>query len=130
MDVKLWVDDFYAAPEGWHWAKTNTEAIRILSNPIINVQEMAIDHDIYHSMPEEGMTLVKAIVCAETFEATARFIKMRQSLGPYSKIYVTIQTGSPAGRKILVDILKDTPGIEYAIAYTKQPHDWTKYGQS
>lgn len=42
--MKLYVDDLRKCPEGWELARTNTEAIRILSTGYVD--EISIDHDI------------------------------------------------------------------------------------
>lgn len=126
MDLKLWVDDLIEAPEGWSWAKSNTEAIRILDNPNIHVTELALDHDIMHQIPNEGAVLVGGSSCTETFEATARFIWAKQTADGLVALplYVTIQTANPVGREILLNILKKAPGVQIAVEYTKQPHNW------
>lgn len=42
--MKLWIDDIRVAPAGWLWAKTSSEAIKILlSQPIT---EISFDHDL------------------------------------------------------------------------------------
>lgn len=42
--ANLWVDDLRPAPHGWLWAKTSTEAIRLLSTH--SIVEMSLDHDL------------------------------------------------------------------------------------
>ena len=41
---KLWLDDVRPAPEGWEWARTVTEAQRILTDH--DVSECSLDHDL------------------------------------------------------------------------------------
>lgn len=42
--MKLFVDDIRACPEGWTLARTNTEAIRLLSKAVVT--EISLDFDI------------------------------------------------------------------------------------
>ena len=60
--MNLWVDDLrnpedFRPGEDFHWAKTITEAIRILASR--KVGEVALDHDISHSIDIPGSVLVK-----------------------------------------------------------------------
>jgi hypothetical protein len=64
--LKLFVDDYREPPEGFHLAKTITEAIRILSGPI-EVSVVSLDHDIIY---REG----KHSFSEETFATVARYI--------------------------------------------------------
>lgn len=50
--MKLWHDDIRPAPEGWVWARTNAEAIKLLKTG--KVEEASLDHDLgYHNISEE-----------------------------------------------------------------------------
>jgi hypothetical protein len=42
--MKVWHDDIRPAPEGWTWARTNTDAIRLLVEN--EVSEISLDHDL------------------------------------------------------------------------------------
>ena len=73
MVIKLWVDDIRPAPEGWHWAETVTEAIRILDTA--EVTELSLDHDISYKV-SIGHGDPRPFCSPETFEPVARFIAM------------------------------------------------------
>lgn len=68
--IKLWVDDIRPAPEGWHWAKTVTEAIRVLATQ--KVSEVSFDHDISHDVQINGVH--RPYPCGETFEPVAFYL--------------------------------------------------------
>lgn len=77
LGLKLYVDDIrnpddFVGP-GWHWAKTVTEAIRILDEQDVDI--VSLDHDIAHSIPITGSTIAQPFACTETFEPVARFIR-------------------------------------------------------
>lgn len=62
MGVQLWHDDVRPAPEGWVWARTNTEAKQILSTK--NVVEISLDHDLgFHEvvMPDDPDELAEVL---------------------------------------------------------------------
>lgn len=61
--MKLYVDDLRKCPEGWELARTNTEAIRLLSTGY--VEEISIDHDI----------------CVPNVEFIAEGVKKRLQIG-------------------------------------------------
>src|SRR2546423_3708263 len=42
--MKLWHDDIRKAPEGWGWARTNSEATALLMRG--GVEEISLDHDL------------------------------------------------------------------------------------
>ncbi len=104
---KLWVDDlrnpyaidektgkyaFVKDPQNWHWAKTITEAIRVLADG--GIEEVALDHDIMHAIPqqvtippsaEDGIDIEKVasltrqaiytpLACPEDYTAVAHYI--------------------------------------------------------
>lgn len=52
MSVKLWHDDVRPAPEGWVWARTNQEAIKILMDE--EVTHISLDHDLGNHDCEPG----------------------------------------------------------------------------
>lgn len=45
--IKIWLDDMRLPPDGWVWAKTADEAIRLLKAG--DVEEISLDHDLGHS---------------------------------------------------------------------------------
>ena len=96
--IKLWVDDIRKAPDGWHWAKTATEAIRILATQVVT--EISIDHDISHKVAVGNVS--RPYPCPETFESVAWFV--RQLLfGPSTQLTrITIHTANgPAGDRMM-----------------------------
>lgn len=96
--MKLFIDDFRSAPEGWHLAKTITEAIRILSGPI-QVDVVSLDHDIIFETTNR-----KVGFSQETFATVARYIAaMPKELLPR---IVYIHTANPNGAKDMAEILK------------------------
>ena len=42
--MKLWIDDLRTPPDGWKWAKTSLEAIKILEE--YDIEEVSFDHDL------------------------------------------------------------------------------------
>lgn len=94
--MKLFVDDYRKSPDGWHLAKTITEAIRLLSG-IIYWDAISLDHDIIY---REG----KHAFSEETFATVARYI----ALLPKDRLpkIVYIHTANPRGAIDIEDILK------------------------
>jgi hypothetical protein len=78
MTIKLWVDDIRNpvsfVGEGWHWAKTVTEAIRVLDEQ--DVSEVSLDHDISMKV-SVGYGDARPFASAETFEPVCRFVRQR-----------------------------------------------------
>lgn len=99
--MRLWVDDIRnPGREDWHWAKTITEAIRILSSQ--SVSDVSLDHDICHTLRErEG--IIQPFVCPETYESVARFIAARP--GNIKRVHV--HTSNPAGADRMASIIRD-----------------------
>lgn len=62
--LKLFVDDYRPCPEGWHLARTVTEAIRVLATQPVEL--VSLDHDIAFQ-GRHGIEL-------ETFEGVAWYI--------------------------------------------------------
>ena len=100
MMVKLFIDDIRKEPEGWHRAKTVTEAIRILDT--MEVDEVSLDHDI-STRVDVGCGDVRDVASQETFEPVARFIAAKYALG----IKITLHTGSGVGADKMAEILRD-----------------------
>lgn len=126
MGINLWVDDLrnpaeFCPVEKWHWAKTVTEAIRILATQ--RVDKVSLDHDIMHAIPRQ-MTIppgIKAdveaitmmtnacselhipLACPETFEAVAWFIAVLPEYMKPKAIY--IHTANGVGAQVMATIL-------------------------
>jgi hypothetical protein len=123
VGIKLWVDDLrnpdqFVGP-GWHWAKTATEAIRILDDQ--TVDEVSLDHDITHAIlpgdePKPSL-IYQPVCCPETFESVARFIAA--SL-PVNSMVVRIHTANMDGQKKMVARLVDA-GWKITSAGMAQP---------
>lgn len=64
--MNLFVDDIREPFKGWIWAKTITEAIRILATTPIEI--VSLDHDIMQSISGDREL--------ETFEPVARYIAL------------------------------------------------------
>lgn len=96
--MKLYVDDLRECPDGWHLARTITEAIRLLS--YARTTEVSLDHDIHHASGDT--TIVQARACPETFEAVAWYLAAIKFPGQ-----VFIHTANPAGALRMAGILQD-----------------------
>src|SRR5262245_26441660 len=44
--MRLWIDDYRAAPEGWLWAKTSADALALLQEHGDRIEEVSFDHDL------------------------------------------------------------------------------------
>ena len=100
--MKLWVDDVRQAPEGWHHARTNSEAIRLLATR--EVEEISIDHDICHVTEKSGSGLITGTVeCDDDYRAVAYYILAMDPDRKPKK--VTIHTSNPWGAKEMNAIL-------------------------
>ena len=121
--MKLYIDDFrdparFRPEENWIWAKTNTEAIRILETFPLDIDEIAIDHDIAHlhtqtelrellgQEPGEDSPIGIMTACGETFEAVAHFLSLWARIYNRSNIPVTVHTSNPDGAQRLRRILE------------------------
>lgn len=95
--IKLFVDDYRSAPDGWHLAKTITEAVRILSGPIY-CSVVSLDHDIIFRPGKHSFS-------DETFATVARYL----AIMPKERLpeIVYIHTASPRGASDIEDILRD-----------------------
>ena len=67
--MKLYVDDVRPIPEGWTGARTVLEAIKILSEG--KVEEISLDHDIFHPVTEGSFRYCS---CVESFESVVHYI--------------------------------------------------------
>lgn len=95
--LKLFVDDYRPAPQGWVQAKTVTEAIRMIMTYPRDIETISLDHDIENS--------------AETFMAVAHFLVMflkdRKSITTVLP-KINIHTGNPdAGDRMAAILLKE-----------------------
>jgi hypothetical protein len=120
--MKLWVDDLrdpaarndegeliflesWEDPANWIWAKTITEAIRILAT--IPIEHVSLDHDICH--PINSGIIAHSIACLEDYTPVARYIAaMCVDERPKQ---VDVHTANGAGAKSLGSILRDG-GVE------------------
>ena len=76
--MKLFIDDIRSAPEGWHLAKTVTEAIRTIYYDGMfgdRITHISLDHDISH--PVTVGSLQRPYPCEETYAAVAYFIALK-----------------------------------------------------
>lgn len=114
--MKLYIDDIRAAPEGWHLARTVTEAIRILA--ALEVAEVSIDHDISHRVMMEdtahGSVVSRPYPCSETFEPVAWFLREMAKNRCLPKI--TLHSANPAGAKTMAAILADCGTVEIEVS--------------
>ena len=128
--IKLFIDDIRPAPEGWHLARTVTEAIRFLSQnyqPIwssaagTDISEISIDHDISHpgacgkgdcrtACPEDFTAVAHHIVALYGMEA--EIAGMLEFQPPRNIPKITIHSSNPVGAKRIQAILKDFPDVE------------------
>lgn len=118
MGISLWVDDLRAparfAHGNWVWAKTITEAIRLLATQ--HVEVVSLDHDICHTLPigekppddieTHKSVLFRPITCPENYTAVAYYLRaMPEEQRPWK---VIIHTANPVGAKAIADILGDS----------------------
>lgn len=101
--LKLWVDDIRNpvsfVGEGWHWAKTVTEAIRILDT--MSVSELSLDHDISMKV-SVGYGDARPFCSPETFEPIARFVA---HVYEPEQIKITLHTANAEGARKMAEIL-------------------------
>ena len=100
--LKLYVDDWRPAPEGWHLARSNSEAIRILATQ--QVSEVSLDHDISHYLTTRECGHAHLLECRDDFRATAYYIAAMPDNRKPSR--VTIHTGNPAAGNEMLWILQ------------------------
>ena len=107
--MKLYVDDLRKCPEGWQLARTNTEAIRLLSTGY--VEEISIDHDICVPNVEfidEGVKK-RLQIGQETFQPVVYYIiAMQPEFRPKK---VNMHTANTGAGQMLVQMMKKN-GIE------------------
>lgn len=92
--MKLFVDDLRTCPEGWHVARTVSEAIRVLAT--MPVEVVSIDHDIAFQ-GRHGIEL-------ETFEGVAWYVAA-MCVDDRPK-QVVIHTGNPMAASRMAGILE------------------------
>lgn len=93
--MKLFVDDIRMCPEGWDLARTNSDAIRMLSTGY--VEEISLDHDIM------SCNMIGQPV-GETFAAIVYYIMLMEK-----KPTVYFHSGNFAATQTLAEIA----GIKY-----------------
>ena len=103
--MKLYVDDLRKCPDGWHLARTVTEAIRVLAT--MPVEEVSLDHDISHAVEVNG--LARPYPCGETFEPVAWYLREmaqrqngREQFGPRR---IVLHTANAIGAEKMRNIL-------------------------
>lgn len=108
--IKLWVDDIrnpesFRPGEDWHWAKTITEAVRILATQ--HVTDVSLDHDITHPIlpgDDNGKNIYQPVCCPENYTAVAYFIAAMTVDERPVRVYV--HTANPAGSGEIHNILR------------------------
>lgn len=111
--IKLFVDDMRVCPAGWRLARTNTEAIRLLSLGVVQV--CSIDHDICVPNVEFLSSSVRKrlAIGEETFQPVAYYIASMPKATRPSKVVLHTANASAAVR--MSGILYDA-GIKAEIA--------------
>lgn len=74
--LKLFVDDIRPAPDGWHQARTVTDAIRFLYKFGDRVTEVSLDHDISYLVEVAGSS--RPFPSPETFMPVLYYIIARK----------------------------------------------------
>ena len=99
--IKLFVDDMRTPPDGWHLARTITEAVRILSGPL-PIEVVSLDHDIIFETTNR-----KVGFSGETFATVARYIALlpKERLPEIVYFHTANERGAEDMEKILKDIV-------------------------
>lgn len=108
--MRLFVDDIREPWEGWHLARTISQAIRLLSTG--HVKEISLDHDIQQT--------VFGSLELETFEPVARYVAL-MSETEQAAPYVQFHTSNPAGGQRMANII----GVDYL----ERRVDYAKFGK-
>ena len=101
MSMKIWVDDIRTAPEGWHHARTVTEAIRVIGMFPEEITHISLDHDISYQVEVAGVS--RPFPSPEDFSAVAYYIVMAL-MGPWK---ISVHSANPVGAKKILAILKE-----------------------
>lgn len=106
----LFVDDLRICPPGWTLARTNTEAIRLLSSGY--VEEISIDHDICvpNAYNISEPVRKRLAIGEETYQPVVYYICAMKPEDRPKKI--TLHSANPAGRLRMGGLLYSA-GIEY-----------------
>lgn len=100
--MKLFVDDIRNAPdETWVVARTITEAVRIISQQIVEV--ISLDHDISHQVHMD--TLSRPYPCQENFSAIAYYLGALYGFRNIKQPTIILHTANPVGAKNMASIL-------------------------
>lgn len=107
--MKLWVDDIRPAPEGWHRARSVTEAIRILAT--MDVDEVSLDHDISMKVSvgdlAAGYSEPRPFRSNETFEPVAQYLALLACCeGVWRPHKVTIHTANSVAAEKMRALLR------------------------
>lgn len=97
MSLKLFVDDIRECPEGWHPARTLTEAVRVLATMPVAV--VSLDHDI-ESQDYSG----RRFNSMETFATVAYYLAAMDPGDRPKKVF--IHTSNPDGARRMEAILE------------------------
>lgn len=79
---KLWIDDIRTPPQGWIWAKTSSEAIKLLLTRTFS--EISFDHDL------GGQDTAYRVAC---------FLEEKAQAGKIGKIAWKIHSANPVGER-------------------------------
>lgn len=116
--MKLWIDDFRDAPEGWTEVRKVEAAIKAIRQ--FKPLEISIDHDI-ENRPDD-----------ETFKPVAYFIGEMYHNDTFwaDDLEITIHSDNPTGAKELQNILMDYGIYAEWKPYTTDEEFKSKYGLS
>lgn len=118
MSLRLFVDDLRECPEGWHPARTVTEAVRVLATMPVDV--VSLDHDI-ETQDYSG----RRFNSMETFATVAFYLSaMGDDVRP-KKVF--IHTANPDGAKKMDTILEGKTSVEiiFCMKYREILEAWS-----
>lgn len=101
--MKIWHDDIRPAPEGWVWARTNNEALKLLREN--DVEEISLDHDLGldHIETEEAHLYINYKGQAEETGLDLVDHMCAEGLCPDK---ITVHSWNPSGAQRMVKTLK------------------------
>lgn len=118
MSLKLFVDDLRECPEGWHPARTVTEAVRVLATMPVAV--ISLDHDI--EMQDYSGRRFNSM---ETFATVAFYLAVMDPGDRPKKVF--IHTANPDGAKKMDSILEGKTSVEiiFCMNYKEILEKWS-----
>ena len=129
INLRLFVDDVREAPTGWQVVRTITSAINMLAN--FKIDEISLDHDIYHAIPGHGELtskfLVPCMACPENYSPVAYYIAAMPEQDRPRRVH--IHTANPCGYESLKGILEGKVEIIRDVAYATEwvgAEEWKK----